>query len=60
MVQRVLPFGIVAPLLNRPQISDLHLRDDERAGVDRLHTPRELREDVRVGLVEDSVRGVEA
>ena len=55
MVEPVRPLRVVTPLPDRPQVADLRLRDHEP--VDPL---AELPQDVRLGVVEDRVRRVEA
>ena len=57
VVERVLPLAIVAPLLDRAQVADLHLADHEGVADALL----QLGADVQWALVvEDCVHGVEA
>ncbi len=59
VMERVLPLGIVTPLVDRSQIADLHLGDEQGSGIDRLDALAELGHHVRVRVVDDRVRGVE-
>ena len=54
-MERVLPLGVVAPLLDRAQVADLHLGDHQRSRVDRLARARPARRARAGGVVDDRV-----
>ena len=55
MVEIVEPHRVVPPLLERPQVLVVHLRDDEP-----VDTVSQLFQDVRIGAVDDGVHCVDA